>query len=146
MQSACSTLYGHPCPVRPYHILFTLSHKRQDFRGKKVKEHKTCLIVPTPFVRNIFHSKKNWARYCHKCAYVFRYSTGQARQILINLNFLDRLSKRLKYQITCRVVPCGRTDRQTDRQTEMTKLIVTFHNFSKRQKIKTSYIISTEMP
>jgi hypothetical protein len=27
------------------------------------------------------------------------------------------------------VVPCGRTDRQTDQQTDMTKLIATFRNF-----------------
>jgi hypothetical protein len=28
------------------------------------------------------------------------------------------------------VFPCGRTDRQTDRQTDMTKLTVDFHNFA----------------
>jgi hypothetical protein len=29
-----------------------------------------------------------------------------------------------------RVVACGRTDRQTDRQTDMTKVIVSFRNFA----------------
>ena len=31
-----------------------------------------------------------------------------------------------------RVVPCRQTDGQADRQTDMTKLIVTFHNFCER--------------
>jgi hypothetical protein len=33
-----------------------------------------------------------------------------------------------------RVVPCERTDRQTDRRTDITKLIVAFHNFEKEYK------------
>ena len=33
-----------------------------------------------------------------------------------------------------RVVPCGRTGGQTDGQTHMTKLIVTFRNFAKAPK------------
>ena len=41
--------------------LSTLSHKRNDFRGK-FTEHKTCvLIFSTTFVWNISHSRKNWA-------------------------------------------------------------------------------------
>jgi hypothetical protein len=49
----------------------TLSHKWYDFR-KKVVEHKMrVLIFSTTFVWNISHSKKNWARYNHKCTKVF---------------------------------------------------------------------------
>ena len=49
----------------------TLSHKQQDYR-KKVSEDKMCvLIFSTTFVRNISHSNKNSARYCHKCENVF---------------------------------------------------------------------------
>jgi len=33
-----------------------------------------------------------------------------------------------------RVAPYGRTDRQTDRRTDMTKLIVAFRNFAKAHK------------
>ena len=41
----------------------TLSHKRHDFWGKKC-----VLIFSTNFVRNISHSKMEWARYYHhKC-------------------------------------------------------------------------------
>jgi len=66
MQSACAVLYRHLQPVWFYDIFSTWSHKRHDFRGKKVIEYKMCvLIFSTTFDRNISHSKKNSARY-HK--------------------------------------------------------------------------------
>jgi len=56
-------------PVLPY--FYTLCHKRNDFPGKFI-EHKMCvLIFSTTFVRAIINSKKNSARYYHKCTYVF---------------------------------------------------------------------------
>ena len=37
----------------------TLSHKHHDFRGKKIVEHKICVLsFCTTFVWNIYHSKK----------------------------------------------------------------------------------------
>ena len=45
----------------------TLFHKRHNFRNK-VAENKTCILIfSTTFIWNISHSKKNLARYCHKC-------------------------------------------------------------------------------
>jgi hypothetical protein len=50
----------------------TLPHKRHDFRGEKNIEHKICVFdFLYNFCRNISHPKKNLARYCHKCTYVF---------------------------------------------------------------------------
>ena len=50
------------CPALQY--ISMLSHKRHDFRGKKVSEYiMRVLILSTTFVRNISHSKTNWARY-----------------------------------------------------------------------------------
>ena len=47
-------------------IFSTLSHKRHGFR-KEVTEHKTCVSnFSTNFVRKIFHSNKNCARYNKK--------------------------------------------------------------------------------
>ena len=54
------------CPVLPY--FSTLSHKRRDFRKKKVIEHKMCVFIfSTTFVWNISHSKKKSAIYYRKC-------------------------------------------------------------------------------
>jgi len=45
----------------------TLLHRRHDFR-ENVVEYKTCVLISyTNCVWNIYHSKKNWARYYHKC-------------------------------------------------------------------------------
>jgi hypothetical protein len=42
--------------------LSTISHKRHNFRN--FIEHKICIsIFSTTFVWNIFHSKRNWAKY-----------------------------------------------------------------------------------
>jgi len=49
----------------------TVSHKWHDFR-KKITEHKMCvLIFSRTFVWTISHSKKNSARYYHKCTFVY---------------------------------------------------------------------------
>jgi hypothetical protein len=82
------------CLALPY--FSTLSHKRHDFRKKKVVEHKMCvLILSTAFVCNISHSKTNSARH---------------RQMF------DK-SSNIKFQETSssgsRVVACGRTREQT---------------------------------
>ena len=58
MQCACAILSSAASPAIPY--FSTLSHKRHDFRKKKIIECKAyVLIFSTTFVRNIFHSKKN---------------------------------------------------------------------------------------
>jgi len=44
-------------------------------------------------------------------------------QKILNIKFHENASN------GSRVVPCGQTDGQADRQTDMTKLIVTFRNF-----------------
>ena len=57
-------------PQSPPHFS-TLSHKWHDLR-KKVTDHKMrVLIFSTTFIRNISNSKKNSARYCHKCENFF---------------------------------------------------------------------------
>jgi hypothetical protein len=48
-----------------------LSHQWH-FLRKNVTKHKMhVLMFSTTFSRNICHSNKNWARYYHKCTYVF---------------------------------------------------------------------------
>jgi hypothetical protein len=62
----------------------TLFHNQHNFfKKKKVIEHKMCVLISfTNFIWNIYHSKKNWARYDHKCTFVFMYSSHYSCQIL----------------------------------------------------------------
>jgi hypothetical protein len=48
----------------------TLPYKHHYFR-KNFLEHKMCVGFFTKFVTSISYSKKNLARYYHKCLYVF---------------------------------------------------------------------------
>jgi hypothetical protein len=62
---------------------------------------------------------------------------GFSRQILetkLNIRIYQNLSN------GSRVFPCGQTDRETDGQTYMTKLIVTFKNVANAPK---KYVLST---
>jgi hypothetical protein len=70
--------------------------------GKKIPEHKICVsIFSTTYVWNISHSKNKWARYDKRCILVFMSSTFYSCPILMELNFLDRFSKKiLKYEIS----------------------------------------------
>ena len=61
MECTWAILSSVACPALQY--FSTLSHKQHDFR-KQVIEHKMCVSsLSTPFVSNIFHFKKKWARY-----------------------------------------------------------------------------------
>jgi hypothetical protein len=83
------------------------------------------------------------------------YSTGYSCQILMKLEFsgysFENCSN-IKFHENpfsgSRVVPCGRTDGQTDRRnidrpTDMTKLIVTFRNFAKAPKTLLYYFTAS---
>ena len=114
-----SSLYVHLCPVRLSHIL---SHYliNGTILGGKVIERKICvLIFSTIFVRNTSHCKQNSTRY-QKSIQVGLH----AKNPLLLSNFTQIFEK---YEnVMChenryngsRVVPCGRTDRQTDGQAD----------------------------
>ena len=73
---------------------------------KKVSEHEMrVLIFSTTFVWNISHSKKNWARYDHKCILVLMWSTGYSCHILMQLEFSWQIfEKILEYKISWKSV------------------------------------------
>ena len=117
-------------------IFFDIISKRCGFR-KKVTEHKMrVFIFSTTFVRNISHSKKNVARYCHKCENVYMYSICYLRRILMKLKFCRQIfekKKKLKCQVSWKSVKWKPScSNRTLRRTDMTKLImVAFRNFAK---------------
>jgi hypothetical protein len=129
MQCACAILPSVDCPTVQY--FSTLSHKKHDFPPppppqKKNIEPKMCvLIFLHKSVWNVSHYKNNWARYDHKCAKVFMWCTRCTSTILMKLESSWQIFQKyltIKFYENpssgSRVVPCGRTDRQTD----MTKL------------------------
>jgi hypothetical protein len=84
--------------------------------GKKNIERKICVsILHKTSVWNIFHPKKNWARYCSSCKIHVIFVTFEC-----NLNFLHRISKKSDIKLHenpssgSGIVPCGQTDRHDE--------------------------------
>jgi len=105
--------------------------------GKKVTEHKMCVLMPsTSCVRKISHSKKKWARYAEK-SFIGLYVTYPLLVSDFNETWIFWTVKKKHIQIShfmkIRSVRAGlfHADRQTDGRTDLTKLIVDFCNFAK---------------
>ena len=116
--------YCHLLPVRLYN---TFQHYLMNgtifwrARGVVIEQKMRVSIFSATFVRNISHSKNNWARYDQKCILVFMLNTSHSCQIL-----MARVSSREifeKYSNTkfhenppsgSRLVRCGRTDRHDE--------------------------------
>jgi hypothetical protein len=127
MQCACALLSEEACPALLY--FFILFHKRNDFR-EEIIEHKTCFdFLYNCCLKQIFHSKKNSARYCHECMLVFMKTNRYFCHILITLESAREIFEKytnIEFQentsIRSRTVPCGRTG--------MTNQIVALCNFA----------------
>jgi len=127
------------CLSVPY--FSTLSHKQHDFRGTFTEHKMGVLIFSTTFVWNTSHSRNNSTR-CHKCIHR---ASCKVHVILVrlywNLNFYNRFSKKLKYQIwwksTQWELSCSTL---ADRQSDMTILDGTSYNFQMHQKCSMNYI------
>jgi hypothetical protein len=112
-----------------------ISYKARFSEKKKLLNIIFLFIFSTNFVSNISHTKKNWGIYDLKNDINPMQSTRYSCQILIKPEFSRRIfEKYTKFHENpssgSRVVPCGRTDGQTD----MTKLIVAFRNFANASK------------
>jgi hypothetical protein len=94
------------------------------------------LIFYTTLVRNIFHSKKKWARYDQKCMLVYMQSARYYCQILMIFEFSRQFFRKIhKYQISWKSVHWEPScSIQTDGRTDMKKLIVAFHSYANAPK------------
>jgi hypothetical protein len=96
----------------PY--IFTLSHKRYDFPGKKKLLNKKCFLIFYTYLGWKLSPYKNSAKCYHNCIKVFTYSTRYAYQISIKLPFYgNTFDKYSNIKFHCnpssgsRFVPCG---------------------------------------
>jgi hypothetical protein len=134
MQCACVLLTSVACPALQY--FSTVPHKRHDFREKNVIECEMfVLIFSTTFFWNIFHSKKNWAKYDQKCILVFTPSTRSSFQILMKLEISGQIFEKKKFSRKS-IEWEPRCSMRMDGQTDTVKLIVAFRNFRTLLKIK----------
>ena len=143
MQCACAILSSVACPALQY--FSTLSHKQCDLK-KKVIEYKICVIwfslqgLSDTFLilrRTEWDMVKN-LRWC-LCKVIFFLVT-----FYWDLKFLDKFSKNSNIKFHEKsssgsgVFRCGRkggrTNRRTDGKTDVTKLIVPFHNYANAPK------------
>jgi hypothetical protein len=134
MQCACAVLPSVACPPLPYFC--TLSHKRRDFR-KEVTEHKIrVLIFSTTFVWNISRSKKNWARYDHRCTYIGLHVKCRLCMSDFNETWLlpTDFPKILRYEISWKSVR-WETNCSIRTERHMTNLTVAFRNPANAPKI-----------
>ena len=124
MHCARATLSSVACPA--LQNLSALSHKRHDFRGKKVIGNKMCvLIFCSQLLYETFHIIRNFERVDLKKNkdIVFTYSTRYSYQNLTKLEFSQRSFVKYSnvnfHENTSRGrrVPCGRID-ETEKRDE----------------------------
>ena len=101
----------------PLYIIFPHYLTKVQF-SKKVIEHKMCVSsFSTRFVWNIFHSKKNWARYDGKCQLVTLYSYRFNMKLEFSRHIFEK-SSNIEFHENLSsgswVVPCGQTDWRAD--------------------------------
>jgi len=137
MQCACAILSSVACPALQY--FSTLSHKRHDFRFKKLLNVKCVFWFSLQCVPEIFLIlRTEWDTVKMYIGLHVQYplllsdltKLELSRQIFEkypNIKFHKNLSS------SSRVVPCGRTEGLID----MNKLIVAFRNFATQPKNST---------
>jgi len=118
------------------------------FEKKKLPKIMCVLNFFTTFVCSISHSKKIWARYDKKMysLLAFLQSGRYSCQVLMELGFSRQIFGKTPISNLIKILPVAselfNADRQTDRWTNMTKLIVAFCNFA-NEPINNIYMFDT---
>jgi cellulose synthase/poly-beta-1,6-N-acetylglucosamine synthase-like glycosyltransferase len=129
---ACTIFSFTASMASPYFLTF--SHQGHAFRGKKFTEHKMCVSIFSTTLFKIFLILRrvqrdiaiNWKSFLVKYPlFLFEF----IETWIFWTDFRRKLKFHQKPSCGSRIVPFGRTGRQTGRQTDMTKLIVAFRNW-----------------
>jgi len=113
-----------PLSTRYFHII----SKTARFSTTKIIKHKMCVLrFFTTFVRNVYHSKKNWARYDKSYIGLHVKCPLFLSDINETLIFSTDFRKILKYQMLWKYV---QWELCCSMRTDMTKLIVATSNFA----------------
>jgi hypothetical protein len=138
-QSACTVLhvYFHLCPVS-YYLIFPHYHINGVTFGKRIKKlFKIKYICSLQLLSESFLMLRKTLRYIKNVRYIHVFVSYQLFLSDINETwiFFTDFRRILRYPISLKFVqwePSCST--LTDRQTEITKLIVTFRNFANAPK------------
>jgi hypothetical protein len=147
MQSACAVLYCHLWPIWLNHIFSTLSHKRHDFRIKKLLNIKCKFWFLCKLVWNISHFRRI------QRDIIINVSRSSCKEPVIfvrcwwNLNFTDRFSKNTQISNFVKIPSAGAelfhadalTGRQRGGRTDMTVGFCNFANAPKKTALRFSH-------
>ena len=133
MQWPCAILLSVTCLA--LQCFSTFSHKRHDFRLKKVIERKICVLVyrtifpETFFIIKIIERDMIKNVYRSSCKLLVNFV-----RFLWNLNFLDTFSKKKYSNLKFHENPSIRNRVFLCRQKDMTKLRAAFRSFANESK------------
>jgi len=119
---ACNALYCHLCSARLYNIFLRYLINGTFFGRKVIKGKMWVLFFSTTSVWNIPHSKNKWARYdknVHRSSCKVPLFLSDFNQAWIFSTVFWKILQFHENPFSGNwVVPCGQTDRQTDRYNE----------------------------
>jgi hypothetical protein len=135
---AC-TAHAPNCHLWPVRLCRVFQHhliKGSIIRKESYSAHQVCFDSLYNFW-NIYNSKKNSVKYCHKCTYVCMSSTLYSCHIVMKLEFSQQIFEKCSNIWFHENPSTGNPAipyKQMDGRTDMTKLIVAFRNSANAPK------------
>jgi len=95
------------CVLSSCTIFFHIIWKTVRFSEKKLLNMKCVFWFWLPLLLETSHSNKNWARYYHKCTWVFMYSTHHSCQISMKPECSRQIFKYIRISNFMKICPVG---------------------------------------